>query len=60
MGVLRNLFLKPAPLVPTIFQMLLQDWLVHPDVNLAAYYPVLRKAGIEQLQVRFHAVQAML
>ena len=29
----------------------LQDWLVHPDVGLAAYHPFLTKAGVYELQV---------
>lgn len=31
--------------------MHLQDWLAHPNVNLAAYFPFFRQAGVEKVQV---------
>ena len=30
----------------------LQDWAVHPGVNLAAYFPFFEQAGVEDVQVR--------
>ena len=29
----------------------LQDWLIHPKINLAAYFPIFTGAGFAELQV---------
>ena len=29
-----------------------QDWLLHPGVDLAAYFPFFWQAGVEEVQVR--------